>query len=207
MCMARRGATLGIPALVLLALGWTTHAQQPRFVPVTDAVLQDPEPADRLRWRRDNGASGFSPLDQMTRENVGGLRLAWSWAMASGLQEPEPIVYRGVMYVPHTQGVVQALDARTGDLIWEYRRSLPDGMGADMTRNLALYEDKVYLTTEDAYLVALAATTGHLVWEIKNGDPGDRLNYSAGPIARWRAGIRRFDMRHGGNEPSGAFVS
>ena len=46
---------------------------------------------------------------RVTRENVQGLRLAWAWAMESGLQEPEPIVYRGVMYLPHTHGVVQAL--------------------------------------------------------------------------------------------------
>ena len=52
-----------------------------------------------------------------------------------------------------------------------------------MTRNLAIYEDKIFLTTEDAYLVALDAGTGRLVWEIENGDPSDRVNYSAGPIA------------------------
>lgn len=182
MCVARRGAALVIPALVLMVVAWSSQAQQPRFIPVTDAILQDPEPADWLRWRRDNGSSGFSPLDQVTRENVEGLRVAWTLAMASGPQEPEPLVYRGVMYLQQTQGVVQALDARTGDLIWEYRRSLPDGM-SNMTRNLAIYEDKIFLTTEDAYLVALDASTGRLVWEIENGDPSDRVNYSAGPIA------------------------
>ncbi|MEE8551213.1 MAG: PQQ-binding-like beta-propeller repeat protein, partial [Gemmatimonadota bacterium] len=182
MCVARRGAALVIPALVLMVVAWSSQAQQPRFIPVTDAILQDPEPADWLRWRRDNGSSGFSPLDQVTRENVEGLRVAWTLAMASGPQEPEPLVYRGVMYLQQTQGVVQALDARTGDLIWEYRRSLPDGM-SNMTRNLAVYEDKIFLTTEDAYLVALDASTGRLVWEIENGDPSDRVNYSAGPIA------------------------
>ena len=102
--------------------------------------------------------------------------------MSTGPQEPEPLVYRGVMYLQQRQGNVQALDARTGDLLWEYSRSLPEGM-SNMTRNLAIYQDKIFLTTEDAYLVALDAGTGRLVWEIENGDPSDRVNYSAGPIA------------------------
>ena len=183
MIVAKRSAALFIPALVISAVVYSSHAQQAPFIPVTDAVLQDPQPADWLRWRRDNGASGYSPLDQVTRENVRNLRLAWAWAMASGLQQPEPIVYRGVMYLPHTHGVVQALDARTGELIWEYRRNLPEGMGEFITRNLAIYQDKIFLTTEDAYLVALDASTGRLVWEIETGDPGNRLRYTAGPIA------------------------
>ena len=183
MIVAKRSAALLIPALVLSAVVHSSHAQQVPFIPVTDAVLQDPQPADWLRWRRDNGASGYSPLEQVTRENVRNLRLAWAWAMASGLQQPEPIVYRGVMYLPHTHGVVQALDARTGELIWEYRRNLPEGMGEFITRNLAIYQDKIFLTTEDAYLVALDASTGRLVWEIETGDPGNRLRYTAGPIA------------------------
>ena len=183
MTVVKRGTALLIPVLALSAVVCSSYAQQASFAPVTDAVLQDPQPADWLRWRRDNGASGYSPLDQVTRENVQELRLAWSWAMASGLQQPEPIVYQGVMYLPHTHGVVQALDARTGELIWEYRRSLPEGMGDFITRNLAIYQDKVFLTTEDAFLVALDARTGRVAWEIQTGDPDNRLRYTAGPIA------------------------
>ena len=176
-------AALVIPAVVVTGAACSSQPEQPGFARVTDAVLQNPEPADWLRWRRDNGASGFSPLDQVTRENVEGLRLAWTREMSTGPQEPEPLVYRGVMYLPHTQGMVEALDARTGDLLWEYRRSLPEGMGPDMTRNLAIYQDKIFLTAEDGYLIALDASTGSVVWEIENGDPSDRVNYSAGPIA------------------------
>ena len=96
MTVVKRGTALLIPVLALSAIVCSSYAQQASFAPVTDAVLQDPQPADWLRWRRDNGASGYSPLDQVTRENVQELRLAWSWAMASGLQQPEPIVYQGV---------------------------------------------------------------------------------------------------------------
>ena len=139
MFMRRLRISLVVVALLSSGVFYAARAQQSRFVPVTDAILQDSEPADWLSWRRDNGASGYSPLDQVTRANVQGLRLAWAWAMESGKQESEPIVYRGVMYLPHTRGVVQALDARTGEFIWEYRRNLPEGMGADTTRNLVIY--------------------------------------------------------------------
>jgi alcohol dehydrogenase (cytochrome c) len=170
---------------VLLAVAAirSAGAQQVPFAPVTDAVLQNPDAADWLRWRRDQSATGYSPLSQVTLQNVPKLRLAWAWAMEAGPQEQEPIVYRGVMYLPHTNGVVQALDARNGSLIWEYRRKLPENLGNDTTRNLAIYEDKIFLTTEDAFLVALDARNGQLLWETQTGDPARRVNYSAGPIA------------------------
>ncbi len=170
---------------VLVMAGTALHpgrAQVPAFVPVTDAVLQNPNPADWLRWRRDQSGSGYSPLDQVNRQNVQKLRLAWAWAMEAGVQEQEPIVNRGVMYLPNSKGVVQALDARTGSLIWEYRRKLPEGLGGDTTRNLAIYQDKILVTTEDAYLLALDAKTGKVVWETKTGDVAKKINYSTGPI-------------------------
>jgi PQQ-dependent dehydrogenase (methanol/ethanol family) len=158
-------------------------AQDTPFVEVTDEVLQNPDPSDWLRWRRDQNASAFSPLSEITRENVSDLRLAWAWAMPEGRQEQEPIVYNGIMYLPSNHGLVQALDGRSGDLIWEYRRDLPEGMGDETTRNLAIYQDKIFLTTEDAYLVALNARTGELVWEVQTGDLSQRIRYTSGPIA------------------------
>jgi alcohol dehydrogenase (cytochrome c) len=171
-----------LAAVTLIAGASASQAQVPSFVPVTDAVLASPAAGDWMRWRRDNGATGYSPLDQVTPDNVGSLRLAWSWGMAPGFQEPEPIVYDGVMFLPHAHGVVQALDARTGELRWEYRRDLPPDMGEEGQRNLALYDNKLYLTTEDAFIVALDARTGQEVWAVETGDPSDRVNYSAGPI-------------------------
>ena len=169
---------------VLLTVHLAADAQVSGFKPVTDVVLNNPEPGDWLRWRRDHTANGYSPLDQINRSNVQGLNLAWAWAMGGvGQQEQEPIVYQGVMYLPHANGVVQALDASSGNLIWEYRRQFPEGMGNGTTRNIAIYQDKIFVTTDDAFLVALDATTGKLVWEVKTGDPADRVNYSAGPIA------------------------
>ena len=174
-----------IVAIAAAALA-VTHAQTERFAPVTDEVLRAPKAADWVEWRRDRGATGYSPLDQINRRNVGRLRLAWAWPMEPGSLEPEPLVYNGVMYLPHPGDVVQALDARTGALIWEYRRERPKdarGGGLGVNRNLALYQDKVLMGTSDAHLVALDARSGRPIWDVAVADPRQGIAYSAGPIA------------------------
>src|ERR1700682_3088938 len=110
-----------ISVTVLSASLWLA-AQVKNCRPVTEATLRSPAAGDWLNWRRTDNAWGYSPLDQITRHNVQQLQLAWSWAMDdSGAQEATPLVYDGVMYLPNPRGVIQALDAATGDLIWEYR--------------------------------------------------------------------------------------
>jgi alcohol dehydrogenase (cytochrome c) len=141
------------------------------FVPVSDAMLQNPAPEDWLMWRRTLDGWGYSPLDQITRDNVGELRMTWTRAMHSGNQEGTPLAYRGVLYMPNPGDIIQAIDASTGDLIWEHRRDLPEDlaefMGGLVTtkRTIALHGDLILDTTGDDYLQALDATTGELVWE------------------------------------------
>ncbi len=161
------------------------RGQAPEFVPVTDSVLLDPDPDDWINWRRTLDGWGYSPLDQITTENVERLQLAWSWAISSeGRPEPNPLVYDGVMYVASPFGVVEALDAATGELLWQYRHEhATDDLGGIVTsRNLAIYDDKLYLTTIDAYLVALDARTGEPVWQVAGADYRQGFRYSAGPI-------------------------
>ena len=156
------------------------------FVPVTDAVLQNPDPADWLHWRRTLDAWGHSPLDQITPDNAHELRLAWSWALAEGSQQTTPLVYDGVMYIANPGERVQALDASTGELLWEYRRPRTPA-GADgpppnlQHRNLAIYQDKIYLNTSDAHVVALAARTGDEVWDSDVGGAAG-YEYTSGSI-------------------------
>ena len=87
-------------------------------------------PGDWLNWRRTLDNSGYSPLDQVTTENVGELELAWAWPMPDvGQQETGPLVHDGIMFISTNNAIVDALDAKTGDLIWEYKHpleALPD---------------------------------------------------------------------------------
>src|SRR5882672_12400762 len=110
--------TLGVATLCTIVFV-PLAAQNPTrtFTPVTDAMLRNPSPDDWLNWRRTLDGWGYSPLNQITRQNVGQLQLAWSWAMQPGSNQATPLVHDGVMYLPNPNSVVQALDAATGDLI------------------------------------------------------------------------------------------
>ncbi len=183
--------------MVILAvvLSWRsapTFAQAPSsdsFVPVTDAMLHNPAPEDWLMWRRTLDGWGYSPLDQITRDNVGDLRMVWTRAMNRGNQQGTPLAYRGVLYMPNPGDVIQALDAATGDLIWEHRRDLPDDlmkhMGGLVTtkRAIAIHGNLILDTTGDDFLMALDASTGEMAWETQILDY--RVNpalQTAGPI-------------------------
>ena len=146
------------------------------FVPITDEMLRNPDPADWPMMRGNYQAQSYSPLDQINAGNVGGLQLEWVWNMNDGNSEPAPLVYGGVIYLINPGNVIQALDGRTGDLIWEHE-SGPENT-QDM-RGIAIYEDKIIQATTDARLVALDARTGELVWEtvIQEGNSN-----SSGPI-------------------------
>lgn len=161
----------GLSLWLLTAL--TASAQPPRFEPVTDATLTNPAPGDWLMWRRTADSWGYSPLDQIDRDNVGELELAWSMELDSApSQEGIPLVYNGIMYFPGPMDVTYALDAATGDKIWEFRRDLPEDVGTfipfpQTNRNLAIYGNLIIDNGSDDYIYALDAPSGHLAWETK----------------------------------------
>ena len=159
------------------------------FIPVTDAMLQDPAPGDWLMWRRTLDSWGYSPLDQVNRENVGELRMVWTRNLAARTGEITPLAYGGVLYVPQAEDIIQALDAATGDLIWEYSRDLPEdlygfvGGNARNNRNIAIYDQLIINTSDDNYVFALDAVTGETVWETQIFDYQiNSATHSSGPI-------------------------
>ncbi len=164
-------------------------AAEPDFVPVTDAMLRNPADGDWLMWRRTLDGWGYSPLDQIDRGNVGDLRMVWSRALAQGAQQGTPIAYGGTLYMPNPNDVIQALDAVTGDLRWEYRRDIPDDVNdylgglISVNRNVAIHGGLIIDTANDDYLFALDAASGELVWETKLFDyTRNPARHSAGPI-------------------------
>ena len=155
------------------------------FVPVTDAVLQDPAPDDWLMWRRTLDSWGYSPLDEVDRDNVGDLRMVWSRALTDGFQSGTPLVYGGVMYMPNPNDVIQAIDASTGDLIWEHRREVPADVNeyvfgglSTNNRNIAIHGELIIDTSVDDHVFALSATTGEMVWETQV------LDYTVNPATQ-----------------------
>ena len=173
----------------------------PALSDVTDAMLANPNPADWLSWRRTLDGWGYSPLDQITPANVGSLQLAWSWAVEPGTSQTTPIVHDGVMYLANPGNIVQALDARTGQLLWEYRRPMDERRRAGaQTRSLAIIHDVVVLAAADAHLVGLDARTGAVRWDANvGGTSGAGFTFTSGPIVADGAvvggltGCSRFD--------------
>jgi alcohol dehydrogenase (cytochrome c) len=160
--------------------GVTVSGVVPNYVPVTDEMLKNPPAGDWLMVRRNYQGWSYSPLNQVTRENVKNLKLAWVWAMnEGGPSQPMPVAHNGILYLLHTGNVVQAINGANGELIWEYRAG-PDVGGA--MRNMAIYQDKVFIATSDARLLALDARTGARRWESVIADKAKGYGATTGPI-------------------------
>ena len=169
---------------IILASASPAPAQVGNVTPVTDEMLRNPDPGDWLSWRRTLDGWGYSPLDDVDTSNVGDLRLAWSWGLEPGVSQTTPVVHDGVMYIANPGHVVQALDARNGDFIWEYRHEMDERRraGAQM-RSLAVYEDLIILNTYDAHVVGLDARTGAVRWDTLAAPPDQEgYGFSSGPV-------------------------
>jgi len=176
-------------AVGMLLIGVPVLAQGPidGLVPVTDAMLADPDPADWLMWRRTFDHWAYSPLAQIDTQNVNELALVWTRGLGPGDQEGTPLVHDGVMFFPNPNDVMQALDAATGDLIWEYRRPIPADVGeyissSTRNRNLAIYGTLILDNSNDGYAYAIDARTGELAWETLILDYRKGARHSSGPV-------------------------
>ena len=196
-------------AVALLVGSTAVAAQISDYQSVTEELLRNPSSGDWLSWRGTQAGWGYSALDQINSENVGQLQLIWSWAMDdTGAGEAAPLIHDGVMFLPGPRGVIQALNAANGDLIWEYRPGItptiegsnavalgPDqlgtaampttafaGVGRGVQKNIAIFGDMIYAATENASIRAIDARSGLLVWETPVADPALGYYYTAGPI-------------------------
>jgi PQQ-dependent dehydrogenase (methanol/ethanol family) len=166
------GCLSALAAGVAAAQPSASRLEEIAAAPVTDAVLNDPDPSDWLMYSRTYDAQRFSPLDQIRRDNVGTLARVWSKALPDGVIEVIPIVYRGVMYLTTPGGRdgssgVWALDATTGELLWSYE---PEGTLSSRLKAIAVYEDMIYYTApaargEPNAVVALDAVSGEVRWQ------------------------------------------
>jgi alcohol dehydrogenase (cytochrome c) len=162
--------------------GITHPGEVKNYVPVTDAMLKNPPASDWLMIRGNQSAHNFSALDQINASNVKGLQLVWSWSMNNtGTNQPAPIVHNGIMYLNNTGNILQALDAKTGDLIWE--QTYGSNANAAAQRGISIYQDKIIVSTSDAHLMAFDARNGKKVWETTMGDRSQgNYSTSSGPI-------------------------
>ena len=154
------------------------------FKDISDKDINYPVENDWTSWRRTPLGFGYSPLEQIKKDNVQKLTLSWSLTMNEGSNQGTPLVSQGVMFLTHPGNMIQAINAANGKLIWEYKYPYPkDSMLlGGPTKNIALYKDKVYMATYDAALIALDIRTGKLLWKNVKADYKDGYTHSSGPI-------------------------
>jgi len=173
--MRRFNCAVGLMLAAAMPLAAIAQSTSEAWRSVTDARLHNPEPGDWAGYRRTDDATGFSPLTQITPDNVKGLRAVWSFSFKDNSRwTPTPIVVNGMMYIAQGSGRVVAMNAATGDVVWIHERTFPQDIsisqGYNRSRGVAVAGDIVYWGTGDSYLLALDARTGKELWEVKTGD-------------------------------------
>ena len=178
-----------LTAVVMLSAGAALGQSEDNaeWEPITEERLLDPQDGDWMSYRRTYDVTGFSPLDQIDRDNVSDLRLVWSFSMRDNSRwVPTPIVANGLMYVSEGSGRVTAFDVLTGDVAWAYTRSYPEDIEKSQAlgrhRGVSVLGDTVYFGAADAVLVALDARTGEQRWEVSTGDYTTGLGHSHPPL-------------------------
>jgi quinohemoprotein ethanol dehydrogenase len=147
----------------------------------------DREPGNWLTYGRTYSEQRFSPLKQITDQNVQQLGLAWYFDLeARRGQESTPLVVDGVMYFTTSWSKVVALDAATGKLLWSYDPKVPPSWAVNAccdvgNRGVAAWEGKVFVGTLDGRLIALDAAKGEPVWETQTFEPGVRYTITGAP--------------------------
>ena len=168
--------------------------------PVTERMLTQAADGQWLTWRRTYDAFGFSPLKTITRANVNDLRVAWTWSLPNGPNESTPIAHDGVLFVHGYGDKVQALDAATGDLLWQYSRRLPSGVAPSVKRSMSIYGNRLYVPTSDAHVVALDVKTGRVSWDQAVADSKAGYRMTGGTIiARGKVIVGTTGRAEGGN--------
>jgi len=174
-----------IGALALMLGGGSALAQKPlppqpvpdtpppvpailqNYKPVTAERLTKPEDADWLQYRRTYDGWGYSPLSQINAGNVGKLRPVWTLAtgVTEGHQAP-PMVNNGVMFVATPGNQLLAIEAKSGNLLWRYKRPIPEDILLlhPTSRGVGLWGDKAYFAAADAVLAAIDVKTGKELW-------------------------------------------
>ncbi len=173
--------------LIISGIATVSLAQSQDFPPVTKQMLENPSPNDWLMLSRTYDEQRYSPLDQVNNQNVNSLRMAWTRGLPTGVQQTIPLVYQGVMYIAAPMATVLALDATTGDLIWEYKRKTDprtsEGrIASTSSKSLAIYQDMIYYTAPDGFLVALNARDGSVRWEVLPANPEAGAKNTSAPI-------------------------
>ena len=138
-----------------------------------------------LTYSGDYSGKRHSPLQQITPENVSGLRPVWTFQTGTTTRgrgfETTPLADDGVLYVTGSNNNAWAIDAHTGRTFWRYRRNLPNdltyGASAPVNRGFGMLGDRLFMVTLDAHLLAFDRRNGDILWDVELADY--RVGYAA----------------------------
>lgn len=167
----------------------SSEAQETRtaWVDAERIINADSEPGNWLAHGRTFDEQRHSPLDQINASNVGNLELAWYVDLDTTRgQEATPIVVDGVMYSTSAWSKVQAVDAKTGQMLWQYYPQVPGiwdvrACCGVQNRGAAVWQGRVISATLDGRLISLDAETGELIWEVLTTDQEQSYTITGAP--------------------------
>jgi alcohol dehydrogenase (cytochrome c)/quinohemoprotein ethanol dehydrogenase len=175
-------------ACALAAVGvWAAEAPAP--VTAQRIVHAEAEPQNWYTTGRDYSDTWFSPLKSINADNVATLGLAWYYDLDTRRgQEATPVVVDGVMYTTSAWSKVQAFEAATGKLLWQFDPHVPGATAfyacCDVVnRGVAVWMGRVYVGVLDGRLIALDAHTGKPVWSVVTTDPSRPYTITGAPLA------------------------
>jgi len=177
-----------LAALFSVPPGTQAHAQGAAGS-VDNALLgNETDGTDWPAYGRTFSESRFSPLRQINDSNVSRLGLAWAVNLDVPNSITAPVEAGGIIYLAAGYSIVHAIRATDGHLLWRYDPKVPEAAGQKLRagwgiRGLALWNDKVYVGTQDGRLLALAQGTGTLVWSMQTLDPANGAFISGAPRA------------------------
>jgi alcohol dehydrogenase (cytochrome c) len=173
---------------------------------VTDATLRNPSDGDWLHFRRDYASQGYSPLKQINTENAKHLKVAWTLSLPSGTNGVTPLVHDGVVFV-NSAGVVQAIRASDGEVIWQFRHPVPSPyIPVSQPRGMGIYGNLLFVGTSDNHMLALDTRTGMVVWDHEVVGAQDRLQMTGAPLVVGGKVIQGMSACMGPNYPGGCFI-
>jgi alcohol dehydrogenase (cytochrome c) len=163
-------------------------AAEPTFDAVSDQMLLDGGGANGQNWVMYGGTYNnqrYSPLTQITKDNVKDLELAWTYS--TGILksfETTPLVINGVMYATTPDNHVIALNAATGKELWRYEHRLGTHIicCGPNNRGVAAFGDRVFMATLDDRLIALNMKDGSVAWNIQIDDPAAGYSQTMAPL-------------------------
>lgn len=172
--------------LLALALATTATAEQV----TSGGVIRDDRAGDWVSHGRTHSEQRFSPLEEITTDNIDRLGLSWYIDLPEKRSlQATPLVVDGIMYFTISQSIVYAVDALTGETIWVYDPQVAErlrdtkgvGTGWGHNRGVAFHEGKIYVGTTDGRLIAIDADSGRMVWSATTFPPGTPYSISGAP--------------------------